>query len=302
MTYEELTKSLSTLYPVNNVAKGYKYWIRTLTEKCFGMFVYTGLPDTLPDYEIERRLIQTGYCAVFKAKQESYVQGLVTSYGGLSGIDYYYKPTKFVYAQPVLGSANLEIHKDVVIIYNSQVDILDTSGLLSLIQRYARMLADIDSSINIYTVNTRAMTINVANNQKTATAMDEVMKKLRAGDYSTMNEASILENIRTLATAPNTNNVLTELLVTRESMLRAFYREIGVKSAIQKKERMITDEVESDNQMLLINQADMLNFRKIGIEEINKVFGTTITVSIAPEYQPITETDTKAEKENNNDD
>lgn len=289
MTYDERNTILAKLYPVNTVARGYKYWVRTLTEKCLGMFTYTGLPETLPDYEIELRLIETGYCAVFEGKDHVTQKkiGLVTSYGGLSGIDMYYKPTKFVYAQPVLGSANLDIHKDVAVIYNNQLDSLTPLGLRELIQRYARMLADIDSSINIYTVNTRAMTMNIANNEKTAKALDEVMKKMRFGEYATINEGSILDCIRTIPTAPNTNNVLTELLVTRESMLKAFYREIGIKSSIEKKERMITNEVESDNQILLINQSDMLAFRKKGVAEINKLFNQKITVEIAEEYQPI---------------
>lgn len=291
MTYDEKTKMLNTLYPVNSVPKGYKYWVRTLTEKCLGMFTYKNLPEYLPDYEIELRLIETGYCAVFNDKDKKY--GLVTSYGGLSGYDLYYKPTKFVYAQPILGGANLEIHKDVVIIYNSQIDSLEPNGLSELIRRYARMLADIDSSINIYVVNTRAMSMNVASNQKVAKTVDEVMKKLRFGDYSTITEEGIMEGVRSLTNNQTTVNVLTELIVTRENMLKAFFREIGIKSAIEKKERMITDEVESDNQMLIINQADMLKFRQNGIAEINKVFNTKITVEIAEEYKPIVPEETE---------
>ena len=58
-------------------------------------------------------------------------------------------------------------------------------------------------------------------------------------------------------------------------------------AAFEKKERMITNEVESDNQMLLINQDDMLKFRRIGVEEINKLFKTNITVEVAESYKPI---------------
>ena len=284
MSYDDIVALSKGLYPVNSVAHGCDYWIRTLTEKCLGMFSYTGLPDSLPVDEMEIRLIQRGFCAVFKHT----TKGIVTAYGGLSGYDEYYRPTKFVYAQPILGSQNLDIHKNVVVIYNTQVDILNPCGFYEMIRRYARMLADIESSINIVAVNTRITTYDVANSDTVAKSVNEARKKQQLGEYSCIVDLGLIDNFKVLQISQGRNDNLPDLLAARESTLRAFYQEIGIRSATQKKERLITDEISSDTQMLTVNQADMLRHRRAGIDEINKLFNLKITVDIAEEYKPIT--------------
>lgn len=283
MTYDEMQKQINTLYPVNQVAKGYTYWVRTLTEKCLGMFTYTGLPDSLPANEIEYRLITAGAAGIFKHDKF----GLVVAFGSLyqNQDSPYYKPVKFLYNQPALGSKTLTINKDVAILYNAEIDENQTLGFSLLIRRYARMLADIDSSINIVTVNTRATNLVTAKNQQVAKTVDEVMKKIRLGDFATINENSILDCINTFAFGGQSrNNTIQELLLARDSMLRSFLSELGIKLSRDKKERQIVDEVESDNQLLTVNLADMLFKRREGIKKVNELFKQEITVDITPEY------------------
>ena len=60
-----------------------------------------------------------------------------------------------------------------------------------------------------------------------------------------------------------------------------------MKSANDKKERMIESEVDSNNQLLLFNISDMLAERKKACEEINKLFGTNITVELSDEFKEL---------------
>ena len=66
--------------------------------------------------------------------------------------------------------------------------------------------------------------------------------------------------------------------------MASFLSEIGVKNFTEKKERLITDEVTADDQLLTINVEDMEDYRKKGIKEVNKMFGTSITVKRNPSY------------------
>lgn len=277
-------------YEVNKVKKGYDYWVTMLTEKCLGMYEYTGLPASLPAAQIELRLIQRGYCVVFKGRKTA-VNGirqdekLYTAFGGLSGVDEYYLPTNWIYAQPALESGNRTLHKDAEIIYNTQADMYRRRGLYDIIRRYARMLADADSSINIFTVNTRAMKMNVAASKQVANTVDNAMKKMADGEMYTINTNSILELYKALDWNIAKPNQLTELIDSRERLLASFMAEIGVKSALNKRERMITDEVAADDQLLTVNVDDMLKSRQEGIERINKLFGTNITVKRSEAYE-----------------
>ena len=57
-----------------------------------------------------------------------------------------------------------------------------------------------------------------------------------------------------------------------------FLQEIGVKSAFEKNERLITDEVAANDQLLTINTDDMLYYRQEGVKMVNELFGTNIKV------------------------
>ena len=283
MNIDEIYTNLKQkqIYPVNSVKKGYSYYVELLTEKANGMYIYSGLPDSLPSDQIELKLVLDGFCVVFNHPKF----GLVTSGGGLSGIDKYYLPTNFVYAQPALGSGNLIIDKNCVVIYNSSIDQYTRSGLSEIIQRSARLLADIDSSISILTINTRATKLNVAANDSIAKTVNHAMQKIADGEIETINTQSLLDLYKTVDwNSEQKQQEIIELLNAKQQIMASFLSEIGVKNFTEKKERLITDEVTADNQLLTINVEDMEDYRKKGIKEVNKMFGTSITVKRNPSY------------------
>lgn len=285
--YKDLKKELEKMYPVKAVSTGYWYYTKQLTEKCMGMFQYTGLPESLPAEELEFLLIRYGSAPIFQPTGST---ELVTSKAALSGVDKYYKPTQMNYAQPVLGSGTRFIGKDCAVLYNSFMDNVTADwgagGLSELIARYARMLADIDASLNIATINRRATALNVAKTQQVAKSVDKVMDELEAGNTKTISEDSILDCFHTFPFDDVTGERLNELITVKRALMAEFFAEIGVKSGTDKKERLITDEVATQNQLLLINIDDMLKSRQKGVDMANDIFGTSITVSIDEDYDP----------------
>lgn len=286
MTYKEAKEALYKLYPVNSVLSGYLYWRQTLSNKCIGIFDYENMPENLLADEVENMLIQFGYCGVFEHSKF----GVVAAYGGKSGYDIYYRPTNFVYAQPILGGGNLKVGKNCVIMYNSFEDKNSyLGGLSKTIRRYSRMLADIDSSINIMTVNSRATNTPTAKDSATAESINSTYEKIRLGEFSVINENGILDTSGILSLGQAQDNRITELIEVRENLIKSFLKEIGVKSSYNKRERMITDEVTTENQLLIINLKNMLESRRTAVASINKLFGCNIKVKISDEYNPNTE-------------
>lgn len=267
-------------YPVKSVSRGYGFYIRMLFEKCLGMFDYTGLPKSLPAEELEKNLIWFGFTGVFNHKKF----GLTCANGGLSGIDQYYRATKFVYAQPILGSDELTINDNCIIVYNSQTDIINPYGFKELIQRYARLLADIDSSIDIQIINSRATKLNSVSNDLIAAAVNNAMQALESGDTYTVNQNSILDGWTPKDWNTAHPETIEKLIDAKQSILNAFLEEIGVKSINEKRERMITNEVSADNQLLMVNTDDLVQMRKKGVAAINEMFGTDINVELNDIY------------------
>ena len=282
MTNKEIKLRNATMYKINDVPVGFAYWRRHLLERCFGTFRYDDLPDSLPEIELEKRILY-GFGGVFRHPKF----GIVTAWGGLSGINQYNRPTTYVWSQPSLGSGNLTIDKDCVIIYNDTTD--ETSetqsprGLTELIDRFARLLADVDASLNILTVNTRSTTWSVAKNRSVADAIKAAFLKKRMGDFDVVVDPSLMDNVRSIAlTAPGNGQAATvnDLITLKEHLLRDFMSQIGIKSAERKAERMLTDEIAADDALLDANLADMLEARKRGVERLNKMFGLNVTVRL----------------------
>lgn len=270
-------QDVKDIYNVCSVMRGYDYYVHMLAEKCYGMFDFEGTPDSLPGEEIERRLILHGYAIIFNHPKF----GLVTSPGSLYGEDKYYLPTGATYSQVALGSGDLKIGVNCVVIYNSQIDLHEPRGLSDLIARYARMLADCDSSIANMMINSRQQKMGSAATPAAAKALDDALTKIYAGMPATINVNTLLDLVKTIDWADTTRSGdnIDKLLTSKQKIYSDFLQEIGVKSAFEKRERLLTDEVRADDQLLTINTADMLKYRKIGIEMVNDMFGTDITVS-----------------------
>ena len=66
--------------------------------------------------------------------------------------------------------------------------------------------------------------------------------------------------------------------------MNSFLEEIGVKSINEKRERMITNEVTADNQLLMVNTDDLLYMRKDAINKINDMFGIDASVELNEHY------------------
>ena len=269
------------MYDVKTVKRGYQFYIKFFFEKTLGMFTYKRLPESLPAIEIEKRLMWDGFGGVFDAGKKF---GVVICDGGLSGIDQYYKPTEFCYAQPVLGSGTLKINDKCVIMYNTQSDIVNPYGFRELIKRYARLMADVDSSIDIQIINSRATKLNSVADSITAKSVNNAMQAIESGENYTVNQNSIIDKWVTKDWNTAHPETIEKLLDARQSILNSFLEEIGVKSINAKRERMITDEVCADNQLLMVNTDDLLYMRKLGVAQINDMFGFDIDVELNENY------------------
>lgn len=267
-------KKVKDIYDVSEVVAGYEYYKHMLLEKALGMFLYDNCPKSLPQEQIERRLITDGYAVIFKHPK----YGLVTSPAALYGKDIYYMPDQATYTQVVLGSGNLKIGKDCVVVYNSQVDQYNPQGLTPLIKRYARMLADIDSSIENMIINSRQQKMYYAKSPNAAAALEAAIEDMQNGKTASIKMNTFLEMIKGLDWNDSTNSGmnLDKYLSSKTKILADYLQEIGVKTAFEKNERLITSEVAAPDQLLTVNTADLEYCRKRDFEAVNKMFNENI--------------------------
>ena len=287
MNIVKMNKYLKTMYDVSNVKVGFDYWYFKLLNLIMDMFEYKNLPEGLSKREIELNLIITGHATILSKKDGSMFVPLTSLYG----YDEYYQPTEAVFANPVVITAkSYKIGTDCEVIYNNSLKdsifyMKSDGGLNTFVQRYARQLADIESTINIYAVNSRLVSIPVSNDNAVIESLKTFFKNLAYGKRAIVSDSSIIENFRNVdINRSNVKDGINDWLIARDKVLEQFYRDLGIRMTNQKKAQVNTDEVESNDQLLIISYDDMLKARKDGLEKVNNMFGTDIQVRLNPLY------------------
>lgn len=247
-----------------------------LFEKCVRIFKWNGLPEILPQREIEKYLISLGFCGFVKDEKCGYM----VSNGGMSSPTQYddvFK--KFAYARPTAKGGTVTIGEDCVIIRNTSM----MNSLSGLIRRTASQLAHADITLRASLVNYRANEVLSAEDDATAESINAYYSSLYEGNLKAIVDSGLINGVKNLSSSKSYADLL-KLTDVKNEIMRSFFAEIGIRQKSDKRERLVTEEVESDSMMLLFNIHDMLEQRKKACEEINKIFGLNVSVELSEEW------------------
>lgn len=283
---------IKSMYDVADVETGFNYWFFKLLNFCLTIFEYENLPPSLPKREIELNLLLTGHAVIFTDKVD-----IVTACTTLYNYDRYYNPTQAVFAQPRMQSKTLYLadgdtnRQNAVVIYNNDLKdnilyIPSDGALLTFISRYARRLADLESSENIYAVNSRLTSFPVGSTDSVIANIKKFFNSLTLGRREVITDDAIINSFRNVdIVRSNNRESVNDIITARDKVLEQFFRDIGVKFFADNKKAQLTDnEVDANNQLLLISLESMLKSRQAGIDAVNEFYGTNIKVKISDNF------------------
>lgn len=259
-----------------------KRWMQDLTLIEGNKFEYESLPVNLPAFELERRFIQQGFTVAFKHN----VYGLVTMWGSRSGVGIYNNATMFTGAQPALGSVSgLVDGVDCIIGYNTSLDkpYSPNSVVGSRLTYYANILGDLDLSLSMISESSRAMNTLGAKTDNAVNVIAKWYDSLRRGKrYVPLLETGIFESTVPMISkdCADARALSNDLNMLKTAYMKQFYNSCGISYIMKKEERMITDEVQADEDMLSINIIDQLNCRAEFVSRVNALYGTHINVHV----------------------
>lgn len=263
-----------------------KSYIRYMLNQTLEMFEYNGLPETIPQKEIEI-LHQINASCVWAKKDDK----LYVFFGGLGGIlDEYYHPTRAIVSNPYLKfNADMEIGKDCIVTFNDKL----RYGLLPMFNRYAYLLAETDISIRYACINARIPYLVNADDDNTKDSAEKVLKDIWDGNKFgvILNKKMLDKNgMFTSEFGARNNGNIKDLIELRQFIKSSWYMELGIQSNYNmKRESLNSSETTMDESVLLPLIDDMLNERKIGLEKVNAMFGTNITVKLSSSWEKIRE-------------
>lgn len=256
---------------------GYLYWREVLFERAIRLFKWNNTED-IPPHEIETALLMGGSCGV----TDKYKNELCVFNGMYAGEPtvYYDRYKSYSIYSPVF-SGIFEIGKEIEIIKNNAL----MNSIYPLTHRYAIMLSHTEVSFINTLINGRdSGGIPIASTEAQKTAIENYRNSLCNGKVTSILDPAF-SGVEFVSVNKNTVLNIKELIETRENLLNAYYSDLGVKTAWNKKGNMINEEVEANNSMLLLNISEMLEQRQQGAERVNKMFGTNWSVEIAPEIK-----------------
>lgn len=260
--------------------------------KTISMFEYENLPETIPQRELEL-LLQIARFVIWCKDKES--DKLFVFYGGLGGIpNEYYQPTQAIVTNPYLRFTSVldveEFNKkgNCVIGWNDKLHI----GLYSLNLKYAELCAESDLTLKYELVNKRFMNILTADEDKTKTSIEKMFEDVENGTgFGIIVTKNFMEetNVGTIQLSTTSKNEqLKDIIEVKQYLMGSWYNDLGLNANYNMKREAI-NESESDlnEDALLPFIDDMLLSRKEMCEQVNKMFGTNISVKISSSWQKI---------------
>lgn len=263
------------------------------------MFEWKGLPDTIPEYILERYLKINGWCGIGYAPENSPKQGLFCFFGGLGSTpDEYYQPTQIILANPVLGSKSYTIGEDVVWARNDSLGY----GVSRLLSRYSHLLAANDISINIAQVTSRIPFVITAEDGASIDSAKQFIKDAEDGKIGhIVDDSWFKENGVNIipTTSNNSGNYLKALIELHQYLKAQCSNDLGIGSNYNmKRERLTQVEAENSTPYLLPLVDEMLKFRKKICDDVNAMFNQNWSVELSGAWKLEQESQKQAVEDN----
>lgn len=266
------------------------YFVRLFFNRTLTIFEYDGLPEELPQRQIEL-LLQSHAFVVFP---KDLIDGKhYAMWGGLGYMpDAYYEPTKAILVNPFLKyNKILDIEKqyrdgECVVIYNDSMRM----GLRPTHELYANLLAENIISLRYGTVNARIPALVSADNDITKESAKDFFEKIETGsDYGIIAGTPFFTNLKTDEYGNGANSThIKELIEEQQYLKSSWWIDLGINSNFNSKREAINEsEASMGEDALLPLIDDMLNQRKIGLTLLNKLWGTNITVKFSSAWEKI---------------
>ena len=252
-------------------------------------------PKTIPQEQLELLLQRNGYSIITKVNGELYA-----FYGGLGGEpNEYYLPTIATVANPALKfSKSMVIDKECIVIKNDVMFM----GLMPLIQSTSYLLAQADISFKYALINGRMKAIVTAPNDEVKASLDEMFRQIEKGSsLKVVVDDDLMNELKVSPYGSNDNGI--DIIELKQYIIGSFYQKLGIQSNFNMKREALNSAESALNDDILYPLIDeMLEERQKGIEKINELYGTNISVELSSVWKQLRDQEEQAVKEDKKED
>ena len=256
-------------------------YLERMKKIALAMFDWVGLPESMNSRYLELTLYYNGQAGLLYDDNYGFINtqvadsGYINIYGlptKLNCYSYRYHDTRELY----VPNASREKNEEVILVLNNYERI----PTASTIQLFAYRLAEAQRTADV-NIKAQRTPILIATDQKQELSMKKLYEQYDGNTpviYADRNSNINLEAIRAIKTeAPFIANQIMEY---KREIWNEFLTYMGLQNLNEKKERLISNEVDSNNELVNMNLQSFLIPRKKACEEFNRKFGTNIDVKV----------------------
>ena len=281
----------------SELPKNTDYYHNFILKKMLTMFTWDGLPSNQANRFIDTNLYIWGTIgAIVHNGELTIVQG---AYSG--NVDTYGIGTDYTYCNVGLSGTGI-VGTDIAVCHNDRL----ISSMYPFIDKYADLLAQVDTSIKIAILNTRLTNIVSAHNDIEKMQIETAMQSMYLGNPAVVVRSMDEEfgedqpwqtiTLRDTKTTPE----LPTILQARDEILSTMFCELGMSlNTKMKKAQVISEELEGYTDVSRISILDMLYERQLFCERVNDLFGTNLSVRISDQYDVDTADDDPSNEPSN---
>lgn len=254
----------------------FRYFQRYLLQKAMSVFNFT-IPKTWDKNYWLYVLYCYGYIAIINTPDF----GTIPQFCTLSGYNVFYQPTTALIANPLLPDIKmLDIGKDCTVVKLMP----DWCGAMDIVDYYAAQMETISTTFEQNAYNSKLSYVFAVKDKAAGESVKKMFDKISSGDPAVIIDKSLYDdnggklwdvfdqNIKQ-------NYIGTDLLANLREVENRFCTTVGIPNAnTDKRERLITDEVNANNIETRTLASLWLDELRAGLEKANAMFGLNLAV------------------------
>lgn len=268
--------SPSTLHTKNT--QMFTFFKKYLLEKVMSVFEFE-LPEMWDKNYFLYSLFLNGYLAIVNTDKF----GVICQHCGLRGYNIYYNPTHAIIVNPLLtGILEPKIGTQCSLIRLQP----NYSGVSDIVNYYADNMAMTAETCEMNIMNSKLSFLFAVRGKSQAESMKKILDKVMRGELGVFYDEKLKmsgDNIPLdfFNNDLKKNFIAPELQDTLRRWEEMFCNEVGIPNVrSDKKERMIVDEVNSNNIECFTKAELWLETLKEGVEQTNKMFNLDLSVKL----------------------
>lgn len=248
-------------------------YLNRMKKICLSMYEWINLPDTMNARYLEMCLYYNGQASLLYDEDYGFINTQAVDAGY---INIYALPTKincFSYRynkerELYIPGSNLPAEEECILVMNNY-ERIPTGSTISL---FAKRLAEAQRIADT-NINAQGTPILIATDQRQAFSLKKMYEQYEGNTPVIYGDKNLTSPETLKAIKTDAPFIANDIMEYKRQVWNEFLTFVGVNNLAEKRERLITSEADSNNELINLNMESYLTPRKQACKEFNQKFG-----------------------------